>query len=170
MNQKKYDDFADICHGQSGLFGTDQAGLDAGLKQHDGCTATVAPDGLALEFRCNGCGRPRKLTLDFAELVAISHGLNPQAAFRGQAAQLCSDPTAWVWSQKEKSWALRMKCNHCTFHYPVRMGPDEPAKFLKSAYRQSFINPQAAKGVQQHCQRIVQAARGGSARHPQRRR
>lgn len=143
--EEDFDDFADIINNQAGVFGDTAAALDHGLKAMDTVDVAVTPAGAVLEFRCVGCGRPRQLTLDYPELVALKMRISPHMAFK--SGQHVSDPTTWRWVKEEHRWGLVMQCNMCPYHYAVRLGAQEPDAILSKARRAGYINPAGEQGV-----------------------
>lgn len=146
-----WDNFDDIVHGSMGIYGDDAPGLDSALRRIDSVTTKPTKDGVAFEFRCHGCGKTRRLTLDYPEVVALKNQISPHIAFGPQApAQLrqvaTSDPTNWTWRGAE-GWGLNMQCDKCPFHYSVRMSADEPDKLLRQAQRMGFIDPHGYQQV-----------------------
>lgn len=146
----EWDNFDDIVHGESfgGIYDKASPGLDAGYDRINTVTTSPTPQGLALEFRCQGCGKTRRLTLEWPELVALKHQISPHVAFAHNAppqlvqAARVTDPTHWTWRGKE-GWGLVMRCNNsCNFHYPIRLAADEPDKYLRQATRLGLIDPQ----------------------------
>jgi hypothetical protein len=148
-----WDNFDDIVHGSMGIYGDDTAALDHGLVRLDSVTTHPTQQGVALEFRCHGCGKTRRLTLDYPEIVALKNQMSPHIAFGPQAPpQLrqvqVTDPTNWTWRGHE-GWGLNMRCDKCPYHYSVRMSADEPDKILRSALRLGFIDQRGYQGVNQ---------------------
>lgn len=149
------DDFADVIHSYSGVFGDSAGAMDTGLSKHDAVDIGVTPTGAVLEFRCPGCGRMRQLHLDYPELVALKFQLSPHLAF-DQARQFSQSPSAWRWIPDEHQWGLVMRCSFCPYHYPVRLAPHEPESILGKARRSGYINAQGERAVMDHCNALRQ--------------
>ena len=153
-----YDDFEDIIHNSFGI--AEGAGLDSAIADIDAVQARAMPDGVAFEFRCQGCGRPRRLTLDYQELVALHFGLSPHVAYHNRP-DLCPSPSEWSWRANERpaSWGLHLQCNRChQYHYPLRLTPQEPKRYLDQARKAGFINPAGEQHYVHHCRQVAQAA------------
>lgn len=151
---ENWDTFDDIRHGSMGSL----AGPGGGADAVDAVAAKALADGMAFEFMCQGCGRQRMLTLDYAELVALHFGLSPDAAF-ARAPQLCQEPTQWVYrGHPENAWGLNMRCNrNCGYHYPLRLRAQEPAQYLARAKKAGFINEAGEAAVVNHVRRLIGA-------------
>lgn len=149
-----FDDFADIIHSSFGI--AEGAGLDSAIEDIDSAKSAPMPDGMAFDFRCPGCGRNRRLTLDYQEVIALAHGISPHIAYYGRT-DLCQNPSEWRYIRDENAWGLKMQCNRChQFHYPLRIGPREPQQYLDKAMKQQFLNPAAAPMYARHCQAVKQ--------------
>lgn len=140
----------------------DGVGIGAGVAAHDAVITSVTEEGVAFEFVCEGCGHARLLTLDYAEVIALQHGLSPDVAF-GQHPQHCADPTQWVYrTSPDNAWCLLMGCNNawCRANYPLRLSSDEPRQYLASAMNAGYLNRPGVKTVQVYCQRLKNADAG----------
>lgn len=156
-----YDDFRDIVERNQGVFGDTEASLEPGLRAHDGVQSRVMPEGAAFEFRCDGCGKMRRLILEYPELVALKFRLSPHVAFRGQAAQFCRSPSTWVWAPEEHAWRLKLQCSSCPWHYRLKLSPQEPEQYLARARRENYINRDGEAAVQNHCNAMFQHLQQG---------
>jgi hypothetical protein len=153
---ENWDTFDDIRQGSMGML--DGAGIGNGAAAVDTVAVKAMPDGMGFEFMCQGCGRQRLLTLDYAELVAIHFGLSPDVAFQ-RAPQFCQDPTQWIYrGHPENAWGLNMRCNrNCGYHYPVRMKGNECQQYLARAKKEGYINAAGEAAVVNHVRRVVAA-------------
>ena len=154
-DRDNYDAFEDVRNTTVGIFGQEQAALDAGLKKHDSVHAQVRADGVALQFSCQGCGSTRLLTVEYPEIVALKYGVNPMVAF-AQAQGVVRSPTRWEFLPHEQAWRPHLKCTNCNFWFPLRVSPDEPERFLSAARRQGFIKPEGEMAVSQICVKAQQ--------------
>lgn len=146
-----WDTFDDIRHNSMGVF------EGVGAADVDAVTHKTLPDGLGLEFMCQGCGKQRVLVLDYAELVAMLFGFSPKDAFRGRP-DLCAEPSHWTYRQHpENAWGPHMRCNTgiCDYHYPIRISERELRSYLGEAKRQKFLDPRGEGIIVQHCQRLA---------------
>jgi hypothetical protein len=151
-----FDDFSDIIGTNNGVFGATEAALDSALEKHDSVETAVMPQGAALEFRCPGCGKMRRLIIEYPELVALKYFVSPHQAFVGHASGWCPTPSTWRFVRDEHKFGLVQKCSFCNFHYPVRLDPNEPEKILAMARRNNLFNPQVEAAVAHHCNAIRQ--------------
>ncbi|MCP4242344.1 MAG: hypothetical protein GY772_17455 [bacterium] len=138
MSRTDYDAFGDVRNTQTGIFGSEQAGLEPALRNHDAVTAKPTSEGLVLQMTCQGCGVPTHITAEWPEVVALKYGVNPVVAFRQH--RVLSDPTPWEFLPHEHAWRPALKCSRCSFNLPVRIEPHEPEKHLAAARRAGFIN------------------------------
>lgn len=156
-NRDDWDTFDDIRHNSMGMF--EGAGIGGGGAAAVDAVATKATEeGMAFEFMCQGCGRQRVLTLDYAELVALHYGLSPDQAF-GRFPQFCAEPTQWAYqNHPDNAWGLNMRCNRgCKYHYPLRLKTNEPGQYLARAKKAGYLNPQGEAAVHQHCRHLLKA-------------
>jgi len=156
---QNYDDFADIVTTNKGVFGDSEAALDPGLKAHDGVEIGILPEGAAFEFRCTGCGKMRRLIIEYAELIALKYFISPHEAFRGPAAGWCQAPTTWRFLPGENHHGLVLRCSMCPYHYPLRLRVNEPEQFLAAARRQNLIDPRTEQAIATHCNAVSQQRR-----------
>jgi len=154
-----FDDFEDIMHRNRGVFGDTEAALEPGLRAHDGVESQVLPEGAAFEFRCDGCGKMRRLILEYPELVALKFTLSPHVAFHGQYRSMCRDPSTWLWSKKDHAWRIKQQCSSCPWHYRLMINPSDPERMLGAARRANFINREGEAAVANHCNSVVQHMR-----------
>lgn len=156
----EYDAFGDVIDSVNGIFGTDTAALDQGLKKHDSVHAKATASALVLQLNCQGCGKPTHMEVEWPELVAMKYGVNPVIAFRGRSG-IISNLTRWEFLPAEQAWRPEMKCRNCGFNVPIRISADgEPERHLAVARRRGFINP---PGEHMVAQIAAQAAQGGKA-------
>lgn len=135
-----YDAFGDVQNTQSGIFGSEQAGLEPALRNHDAVVARPSKAGVVLQMSCQGCGIPTHITTEWPEMVALKYGVNPVVAFRDH--RIIKDPTPWEFLPHEHAWRPAMKCSRCGFNLPVRIEPHEPEKYLAAGRRAGYINRQ----------------------------
>lgn len=156
MSRRDYDAFGDIINEQTGIFGTEQASLQPGLKNHDSVSSRTVAEGVVLQMSCQGCGRPTHCTIEWPELVALKYGVNPVIAFR-MAPGILRDPTPWEYLPHEGAWRPQMRCRHCNFHFPVRIDPSEPERLLARGRRAGLINRAGEAQISQIAARMSQA-------------
>lgn len=161
MNRRDFDAFGDIINEQAGIFGNEQAGLEPGLSKHDAVHAKPTPQGVVLQIACQGCGRPTHMTVEWPEMVALKYGVNPVVAFR-QHRGVLNDPTPWEFLPHEGSWRPDLRCRQCKFHFPVRLEPHEPERYLSAARRAGYINPSGENQISQIAAKV--ASQGKSVR------
>ncbi len=149
-----YDTFNDIRNTQTGIFGSDQASIESGLKNHDSVHSTVDERGVVFEMECQGCGVPTQIVAEWPEMVALKYGVNPAFAFRGNPGIMSSEPTKWEFLPHEQSWRPDMRCPRCDFHICLRVLPDEPEKFLSAGRRKGIIIPQGEQKVAAICHAV----------------
>ena len=152
-NRNDWDTFQDVIEASNGVFDG-----SVGLKNHDSVKPFVTPQGVALQFECQGCGNPKKLIVEYPEMIALKYGVNPEIAFRGIPGVL-DEPTRWEFLPAEQSWRPDRRCPGC-FWFPIRIDPQEPERYLQMARRRGYINP----AVEQKLSAIAaKAAQNGQA-------
>ncbi len=161
MGVNDYDAFEDVIGSYNGVFGATEAGLDAGLKNHEQVQAKPTKHGVVLQLSCQGCGKPTQMLIEWPEMVAIKYGVNPAIAFRGRPGMV-QNATRWEFKPGEGAWRPDLRCSHCQFHFPVRVFPSEPERFLAAGRRAGFINPQGEHLVANICAQM--AAQGQAVR------
>lgn len=165
-----YDAFNDVTAGAFGIFGAEQAALDAGLKRHDSVQAIPTQHGVIMQFSCQGCGRPTQLTVEWPEMIAIKYGVNPVMAYQ-QYPQALQEPVRWEWMQnhpdprkREFAWRPDLKCRHCQYWYPLRVERTEPEKYLAAGRAAGFVNQQLEGQLSQICAAVAQQGKAAVRR------
>ena len=136
----EYDAFGDVVSAADGIFGSEA------LRSHDSVKHKVTANGLLLEFYCQGCGEPKQLMIEFAELIAMRYGINPIRAFLGYEGVVGS-PTDWKFVGEEDSWRPELKCPKCQFWVPLRIARTEPERHLSAARARGFLSAQAEQKI-----------------------
>lgn len=163
VDEDRKNEWQDIEQSHHGIFGAENAGLQPTLKDHDAVVAQVERDGLLLKFCCDGCGAETTLLVEWPELVALKYGLNPAHAFQNRPGIIAGRPMDWSYDTDEQRWKPHAQCRaKCrTFHYGVRLTPDEPERYLQQGRRARYIN---AAGEQQISTLCAQIAGAGAPR------
>lgn len=115
--------------------------------------ATLVREGVKLTFRCPGCGLVTDVTLEWPELMALKYNLNPAVVFR-QFPGHVQHPMSWQYNAAERAWAPDATCDSCPFHFGLRLSPDEPARYLKQAWRAGLLSPQGTQQVEALCKQL----------------
>lgn len=158
---ENYDAFGDIREEAAGIFDAEQAALQPGLKRHQAVHDQTTKSGVMLQFECQVCGQPSVFEAEYPEIVAIKYGVNPVVAFHGRQGIL-QNPTRWEFLPEKNGWKPEARCGSCHAFIDALIEPHEPEKFLQSARRRGFINPEGESQVSQICAQAAQA--GQSAR------
>lgn len=161
VGTRDFDAFGDVREEVRGIFGAEQAAIEPGLKKFESVHVQPTKEGVVLQVSCQGCSRPTHIIMEWPEAVALKYGVNPEFAFHGHP-RIVNFPTKWEFLPHENAWRPDMRCGKCGFHFPVRISPDEPERFLKVGRQQGFINPDGEAQVSRIA--AVAAQRGQAAR------
>jgi hypothetical protein len=146
----EHDNFADLIHQSTGIFGgTDAniAGPEGGLQSFDKPTTTVTPEGVAVGMSCRGCGRPAQLVVEYPELVAIKYGVSPLIAYQGITPAPVREPIDWRYSASQQGWFPVKTCAWChTLCAPI-FTPEEADAHLGRARRNGWTREDAEKAL-----------------------
>jgi len=77
-----FDGFGDVLEGTAGIF----SGSD-GLASYDSLQHQYDKNGMVVQLHCEHCGKPRHMTVEWPELIAIKHNVAPGEAY-GQNPQM----------------------------------------------------------------------------------
>ena len=133
MSDPEYDQFNDIKNTSIGIF------EGSALKSHDSVATTVLPEGVVLEFECQGCGFGRQLALEWPEVISLRNGVDPAVAFRGRQGIIRGMPMSLHHLPAEHAWQPIRQCDHCGFKSQVRIGDHEPERWLEQGRRGGFV-------------------------------
>jgi len=150
VDEIKYDKFGDVVRNNRGIFG------DA-LEEHDKVEARPMPDGVHVEFQCEGCGSSTRVVIEWPEIIAMRYMVNPIYAFRGRP-DIVQSPMSWTYNVTEQAWMPEARCQHkCNFFYGIRVLPQEPARWLEAARRGGFAYPHE-EAISKGCAALAQQA------------
>ena len=93
--------FDDIVDSEQGIFSDGNAGIvkESAMTQFSRAKPVPTPEGVLYEVMCENCG-PRKLAVEWPELVAVRQGISPHVAYHGQPI-LRGPPTVWGFDQEQ---------------------------------------------------------------------
>jgi len=152
MSDQDYDQFQDIVNAATGIF------EGSGLRAHDSVSTAVRPEGVVLEFVCQGCSRGQQVTLEWPEVIALKYGVDPAFAYRGRQ-DIVRSPMSFKPLSKESAWAPQETCSNDGWHYALRIFFDEPERWLQQARRAGYIGTQAEQQLSQFATQIAARAR-----------
>lgn len=141
------------------------------LAHRDRVSEKVKRGGVDLMFECDGCGNPKTVHVEWPELVALKHGLDPAQALRPEVVAsvlrqeryyVQGDLLPFRFDKDDQSWRPMARCD-CGFHFQLRVSPTDPEKWLVRGRQSGYINPAVEKEINTVCATL----RG---RHQQRRR
>lgn len=150
---KGFDGFEDLIDSNTGIYGKDTAALSHALHDHDARELLPREDGLGLMFTHEPCGMQQVVVIDWQEVLALSMGLSPRAAFgtriNPQEASLIERYPAWGaelsdWKYTDRgTWALsglRCRVSACPKREIVlALTPSEAVEAARVAQAQRFI-------------------------------
>jgi hypothetical protein len=145
----------DITNSSLGIFET------TALAEHEQVQTKISQDGVMLSFRCQGCGDTIDMLLEWPEVIALKYGIDPLLAWRGKQ-QVVESPMQFTFSKEEASWAPMGKCStsNCRWAYGIRIGTQEPERWLGQARRANYLHPQAEAQLSQYCDGFARQLRG----------
>lgn len=112
MSDDNYDQFGDIVHKETGIFGLDTAGMNNALHKHETPQTVVMPDGVHVTFDCPVCGKPREITVEWAEVVCLSKNVSPHSMIQGM--------TPWAFTAQ--GWCpVGVNCSACALPTELRI-------------------------------------------------
>lgn len=151
-NKYGYDQIID---NQKGIFGADCAGL-CGSAMDAFSESQAVPDasGMMYEVTCENCG-PRKIVVEWPELVAIKNQISPHIAFQ-RAPNLVQQPTAWGFDQRQQCWFPDLRCRSCNWQFRLMVSPNEIERGLRYAISQGWLPEQAFAQISNLCAQVKQ--------------
>lgn len=149
-----YDAFGDITDEDFGL-------LEGAAIQHlRRARTTPTAAGLFIEMPCGRCGFSVALTLDWPEVVSLKYGISPDRWLRAAPGDTI---VGWSYGQDKNqagqpvgppSWRPNLQCK-CGGHYPLRVRPDEPENWLKTARASRMLDPRIEASVSQQAAQMA---------------
>jgi hypothetical protein len=104
-----------------------------------------------------------KLTIDWAELVAVKYNVPPQLCFRNQPT-LVRNPIDWMYSPRERAWWPNYPCSTCRCPCAPLINAEEAEKHLAEARRARWIDPQGEQYAMSICAQVAQQQAAAAAR------
>lgn len=167
----QFDQFADVKAKSFGIFASGMGAVDDALKEHTRVNSRLVDRGMLAELPCSGCGKPKQMIVEWAELVAIRCGISPYDAF---SAHPQLQPYASQWrratardmrelapNQQGEHWVTQgINCGKCGVPIEMMLSPDECSVALTHAKRQNMISKEWEQGVGNWCLN-QRRARGG---------
>jgi len=155
---QNWDAFGDIVEGETGIFGQGD-----GLKNYEAIQHQYNKDGLLVQFGCESCNRPKHMTIEWPELVAIKFNVSPAEAYGGHP-QLRNWASDWMNTAASAhlgvpySWYPNgIRCSPGCGN-PIRrplIRPGECQGHLNEGFKRRFIAPQAIEGLNQQAQSVA---------------
>lgn len=156
-NKHGYDDIVDS---QQGIFGDECSGI-CGSAMSAFSKARGEPDqeGLIFEVVCENCG-PRKIIVEWPELVAVKFGISPHIAYQGQPGIL-QQPTQWGFDRNSQNWYPDIRCAKCQWQFRLMMSPGEVEGGLRAAVGKGYLPNQSYQQLAALCSGMKQRVMGG---------
>lgn len=146
--------FDDVIDAQRGIFGSAEASISGSSAMNDWSTPKSTPTeaGLAVDLQCEACGTPRRVTMEYPELIAIKYGLQPQAILPRLNIQ-CSQ---WGYDPSNRMWYPDARCS-CGMALRPMITVGEGDAALRIAQAQKWLKPEFVNQLSNVCDQ----ARGG---------
>lgn len=151
--EDRFDQFNDIIGDCSGIFSDGKGCVDDGLKRFDKLVWEVSPSGVVVEMACRSCGRPRQLSVEWPELVALRCNVSPYDAF-ARSPQLAQFASRWRVAASPGSvvWVPEgMRCSQCGNDIAPQFDPNECARILGEMKRRGWLSQQDEVSVGNLC-------------------
>jgi hypothetical protein len=126
------DDFSDVP--EATAFGGIFAG--EGLADLNSAKTKLTRDGLRVETKCERCGRPKHITVEFLEMMFIAHGRTPPDWFYDREHGLMR-------------WARGCACSDQVKPYPFGITPNECSQGISKAVNYQYLSAQQADQLRQ---------------------
>lgn len=85
----------------------------SGFDGYETAETTAEPSGVAVRIDCRRCGATCNMAIEYPELVAVAHGVSPQAAYGQHYERVVKEPVKWAWSQRDEAWHPDVRCPNC---------------------------------------------------------
>lgn len=127
------DDFSDIPEAASlgGIFAGD------GLSDYNTVRTKLTPQGLDVSTHCEGCGRGKKITVSFPELIYMANG---------------RQPPEWYYDSGMWRWGRGCNCSGQVRPYPFGLTRNECQAAVDKALSYAYLSPQQVQQVIAHLQ------------------
>jgi hypothetical protein len=154
---KAFDGFDDLIHENAGIYGRDTASLAHALADHDAREVSAAPEGVTIRFTHDLCGQQQVGVFEWADAIAIAHGLPPRIAYgtriNPSEASLIERYPSWAaelgdWTFKPPTgpWRAKLACagSGCPNRpMTVAMTTGEAAEAIRTGRAQRWIKDEA---------------------------
>lgn len=158
----EFDQFADVKANTFGIFADGLGSVDDALRAHTRTNSQLVDSGMLAELPCSGCGKPKQLVVEWAELIALRCDISPYDAFGGhpQLGQYASrwrrasprDLAELHPNKQGDHWVTEgVVCGKCGVPIEIMVSPDECSIALTQAKRRKLITQNWEQGVGNWC-------------------
>lgn len=106
-----------------------------GIESHYASRDRADDRGFTRSVKCDNCGTPTNVTMEWTELVVLANG---------QA------PTGWQYSKKHGGFIYPAEgCRQCTFLLPIVMLPDTAQRILGNSIKSGVVKADVIQGIDQ---------------------
>lgn len=135
-----------------------------GLNDHDTVAMETTRQGAEFSINCD-CGSQVGIGIPWFELVALTYGVSPAAAFQRTPQVFGGQPpTPWVFVPDQNGggvWKIRdFTCKACKVAFPFGLSLSEPKKLVERGRRIPGAIPNEAQ-LSQIADQASKAMRGG---------
>lgn len=150
--------FEDIVDQEQGIFSDGSAGIstESAMTQFSKAKPEPNPEGIVYEVMCENCG-PRKIVVEWPELVAIRNGISPHVAYQGQSV-LRGPPTVWGFDQGTQRWFPDIRCGQCRWQFRMMVSMGEVDQGIRFATGKGWIQPAHVQQLSSLCAMVKQRA------------
>lgn len=162
MGNDKYG-FDDIVDAQQGIFANGAASIadESAMASHSMVKSRPTQEGLVYDLSCPYCGERKPIVVEWAELIAVRHGISPHIAYQGRPV-LKGPPTPWVFDPNEQGFfpdgaqdQRGMPCR-CSNRIKLTITMQEIDGKLGAAQRNGLLNPEMVQQLSQLCMAVKQ--------------
>ncbi len=144
MSGDNFDKFGDVIQQSEQTSSLAGGAMGDGLGSFDKAPYQLRPDGVLVEMQCRGCGRPKHMTVEWPEIVAIRCNVSPHVPYR-QVPQLSRYASVWrpARAQAEAAWVPEgSNCNWCQTPVQPIFSVSECYRLIAKAKEQGALSEQ----------------------------